>query len=122
MIEQNGRTLAFLGDAAWSLVVRNALIEEGNTKGKDLQKKSIQYVSAKAQCKYYEALHEIAFFTETEEEWFRRGRNAKGGVVPTHTNPQTYRISTGFEAILGGLYLEKNWKRIEEIWDKVKEI
>ncbi|MBR3310668.1 MAG: Mini-ribonuclease 3 [Solobacterium sp.] len=118
----SGRTLAFLGDAVWSLAVRADLVEHGKNKGKTLQKDSIAYVNAKAQCRYYNILHEEGFFTEQEEEWFRRGRNTNSGNLPGHTSAQVYRISTGFEAILGGLYLEEKRERIGEIWQKVRNI
>lgn len=120
--ECSGRTLAFLGDAVWSLLVRSALIEDGEGKGKTLQKKSISYVSAKAQSAFYEALHEENFFTEAEEDNYHRGRNADAGSVPKNTDVQTYRMSTGFEALLGALYLEGKQERIQEIWDKVRTL
>ncbi len=120
--ECSGRTLAFLGDAVWSLFVRNDLIENGQGRGSQLQKKSIAYVSAKAQAKFYTVLHEEHFFTEAEEEVYRRGRNGNAGTVPNNTDTGTYRMSTGFEAILGMLYMEHNEERIREIFQKAKEI
>lgn len=120
--ECSGRTLAFLGDAVWSLLVRSALIEDGEGKGKTLQKKSISYVSAKAQSAFYEKLHEENFFTEAEEDIYHRGRNSDAGAVPKNTDAQTYRMSTGFEAVLGALYLEGKQERIQEIWDKVRTL
>ena len=118
----SGSTLAYLGDAVWSLLVREYLIQEGEGKGDALQKKSVSFVSAKAQASFYDALHEEGFFTEEEEEYFKRGRNAHTGSVPHHTSVSIYRKSTGFEAILGALQLEKKWDRIEEIWHKVRTL
>ncbi len=63
----SGRTLAFLGDAVWSLMVREYLIENGKGKGKTLQKDSIAMVSAKSQAAFYDALHEANILTEEEE-------------------------------------------------------
>ena len=120
--ECSGRTLAFLGDAVWSLKVREWLVEERKGGGNRLQKESTRYVSAKAQADFYGQLHEEGFFTEEEEETFRRGRNGNAGTVPHNTDVGTYRISTGFEAILGALYLENNESRIGEIWDKVRTL
>ena len=65
----SGRTLAFLGDAVWSLEVRNSLLIDGQGQGKILQKKSISYVSAKAQAQFYEQLHQEGFFSDEEENW-----------------------------------------------------
>lgn len=120
--ECSGRTLAFLGDAAWSLVVRTYLIEQGYGKGNDLQKYSVHYVSAKAQAEFYDQLHEEGFFTEEEEDWFRKGRNGNAGTVPKNTPVPVYRKSTGFEAILGALSLGNNWDRIGTIWNKVRTL
>ena len=120
--ECSGRTLAFLGDAVWSVIVREYLILHGEGKGRTLQKKSIAYVSAKAQCSFYEKLHEEGFFTEWEEEIFRRGRNSNEGSVPRNTPVAVYRISTGFEALIGALHLEGKQDRIGQIWDKVRTI
>lgn len=118
----SGRTLAFLGDAVWSVLVREYLIEKGEGKGKRLQKQSISYVSAKAQAAFYEAMHEEGFFNDEEEEIFRRGRNANEGAVPHNTSVQTYRISTGFEAVIGALYMEKNDRRLHEIFAKAESL
>lgn len=120
--ECSGRTLAFLGDAVWSLYVRESLIQSGQGKGSQLQKLSIAYVSAKAQAHIYQTLHEEGFFTEEEEEIYRRGRNANGGAVPKNTDVQTYRMSTGFEAVLGALKLENKEERIREIWEETGKI
>ncbi|MBR2809955.1 MAG: Mini-ribonuclease 3 [Solobacterium sp.] len=116
--ECSGRTLAFLGDAVWSLLVRSYLIDKGDGTGDVLQQHTIAFVSAKAQAEIYNALHEEGFFTEEEEGWFRRGRNSHAGAVPHNTPVGTYRLSTGFEALLGGLYMQKKQQRIEEIWAK----
>ena len=117
--ECSGSTLAYLGDAVFSLLVREYLIEKGYGRAKDLQRESIRYVSAKAQAELYDLLHEASFFTEEEEDWYRKGRNANAGTVPKNTPVNIYRKSTGFEAVLGALSLENNWNRIGTIWDKV---
>lgn len=115
----SGRTLAFLGDAVWSLVVREYLIENGEGKGKKLQKESISFVSAKAQASFYESLHEEKYLSEYEEEIFHRGRNSNTGAVPKNTDVQVYRMSTGFEAMIGALHLENKDERIQEIFREV---
>ena len=65
----SGRALAFLGDAVWSLIVRDYLLEKGESKGNTLQKMSVRYVSAKAQASFYADLHKEGFFTEEEETY-----------------------------------------------------
>ena len=110
------------GDAVWSLLVREHLIEMGYNRPNDLQLKSIKMVSAKAQRKIYETLDEEGYFTDTEKDYFRRGRNFSSKTTPKNTNVITYRYSTGFESLIGFLYLEKNHGRIEDIFNRAKEM
>lgn len=116
------KALAYLGDAVWSLIVRESLINSGMSDTKKLQSTSIKYVSAKAQANFYNKLKEEGFFTKEEEDTFKRGRNAHSGSVPKNTDAQTYRISTGFEALIGELYVEKKEGRILEIWEKIRTL
>ena len=118
----SGRTLAFLGDAVWSLAVRRYLLEKGEGKGKTLQKESIRYVSARAQTHFYEVMHVEGFLSEEEEAVFHRGRNANNGAVPKNTDVLIYRVSTGFEAVLGALELEGRQDRIHELFLKAQAI
>lgn len=118
--EISGSTLAYLGDAVWSLYVREYLIDKGYARAKDLQLKSVLFVSAKAQAVFYYKLEEENFFTEQENEIFKRGRNFKSDSIPKNTDMATYRVSTGFEAVLGYWFMEKKLDRIESCWDKVK--
>ena len=120
--EHSGRTLAYLGDAVWSLKSREYLIDRGYGTGRQLQSKTIKLVSAKAQAKVYDTLHEEGWFTEQEEEIFRRGRNDNAGSVPNHTDVLTYRRSTGIEAVIGWLRLEGNDARIDELFMRATEI
>ena len=120
--EHSGRSLAYLGDAVWSLKIRQRLLEEGYGTGKQLQRLSIRYVSARAQALLYDTLHEEGFFTEMEEELYHRGRNDNAGSVPRSTDVLTYRRSTGFEAILGWLQLCGDDARIETIVNRAMEI
>ena len=120
--EHSGRTFAYLGDAVWSLKAREYLIDRGYGTGRQLQSKTIKLVSAKAQAKVYDTLHEEGWFTEQEEEIFRRGRNDNAGSVPNHTDVLTYRRSTGIEAVIGWLRLEGNDARIDELFMRATEI
>lgn len=113
--EYSGRTLAYLGDAVWSLKAREYLIAQGYGTGKQLQRMTIRLVSAKAQAFVYDTLHERGWFTEKEEELFHRGRNDNAGSVPHSTDVLTYRRSTGFEAVVGYLHLEQEEERINEL-------
>lgn len=118
--EVSGRALAFLGDAAWSLLVREYLIEHGYARGSDLQRLAVTFVSARAQAEAYDFLHAEGFFSEQEEAVFKRGRNDSAGTVPRNTPAPIYRKSTGFEAILGDLKLRGEWSRIDTIFNRVR--
>lgn len=115
----NGSTLAFVGDAILSLYVREYLIKLGITKTKELQNRSIQFVSANAQAKFVLALIEENFLSEQEVKLFMRGRNHKSDNKAKNADIVTYRQSTGFEALLGYLYLTENHVRLNEIWQKM---
>lgn len=95
--ELSGSTLAYIGDAVWSLLVREYLVELGYGRAKDLQRLSVNFVSAKAQARFYEQLHAAGTFSEEEEEIFRRGRNFKSGSVPKNTRRAR---SIGFQPAL----------------------
>ena len=120
--ELSGSTLAYIGDAVWSLLVREYLVELGYGRAKDLQRTSVRYVSAKAQARFYEFWHENGMLNEQEEEIFRRGRNFKSGSVPKNTDVQIYRISTGFEALVGWWHLDGQTERLNAMWQTVKEL
>lgn len=116
----NGSVLAYMGDAYWSLIVREYLIDKGFTKAKDLQKESVNYVSAKAQARF---IHEFEdMFDAKDLEIFKRGRNYKSTSVPKNTDVSTYRISTGFEAVVGYWYLTKQETKLTVLWNKVKTL
>lgn len=111
----NGLALAYMGDAVYEQFIRHYLMTKPQMKPNDLHRKAISFVSAKAQAKVLRILQERQFFNEEEAELVKRGRNSKSGTVPKNTDVVTYRNATGFEAIIGFLFLNNNIKRIEEI-------
>lgn len=110
----NIQALAFLGDAVFSLFIRKQLLESGVINSNVLQAKSIEYVSAKGQVDLLNRLINDKILTEEELDIVKRGRNNKNSNHPKNTDIITYKLSTGFEALLGYLYLN-NKKRLEEI-------
>lgn len=105
---------AYLGDAVYELYIREYLINNNLVKVKDLMKESIKYVSAKAQAKILESLINDNILTEEEIDIVKRGRNKKSHKAPKNTDIITYKHSTGFESLIGYLYLnDKN--RLEQI-------
>lgn len=111
----NGLALAYLGDAVWEVFVREHLLTSGVTKVNLLQKRATHFVSAKAQAALIELIRQDNFWTETEVEVFRRGRNAKSKTHAKNTSVQTYNISTGFEAIFGYLQVSERQERLQEL-------
>ncbi len=112
-------TLAFVGDAVYSLYVRERLVlSTGFATGK-LQKLTSEEVSAHGQSLLLERL--LPLFTEEEQAIFKRGRNAKKATKSKNASVAEYNRSTGFEAVLGYLYLTGQYKRIDELLDGVYE-
>ncbi|MGM8212737.1 Mini-ribonuclease 3 [Virgibacillus sp. W0430] len=107
-------TLAYMGDAVYELHVRKFLIQSGEIKPNSLHQKAVTFVSAKAQAYCVRHLQEHALLTAEEERIVRRGRNAKAS-APKNTSVQTYRLSTGFEALIGYHYLANNKQRLDEL-------
>lgn len=111
----NGLSLAFIGDAVDELKIRTYLLSTGLTKVNDLQKRSKEFVAAKAHAKLYFLLEEEHILTEEETEIYKRGRNSHPHTKAKNTDFATYQISTGVEAVLGYLYLKNDQKRLDQI-------
>ena len=107
----NALTLAYLGDALFEVYIREYLIlEKGITKPNDLQKASVSYVSAVAQAYFMKVARESGFLTPEELAIYKRGRNTKAH-NKSHSRTLTHNQSSGFEALIGHLYLKfmKQW-------------
>jgi len=112
-------TLAYMGDAVYEIYVREYLIKNGIAKVEELQKEAVKYVSAKSQSRLLTYLIENNLLTELELDIVRRGRNYKRGSHPKNTDIITYKMSSGFEALIGYLYLDNNKDRLDEIMNYV---
>ncbi|MHA6259169.1 Mini-ribonuclease 3 [Sporosarcina sp. CAU 1771] len=110
----NALALAYMGDAVYEQAIREHLLRSGRVRPNVLHKEATRYVSAKSQAVVIKEMLSSGFFTEEEEAVMRRGRNAKSGSVPKNTDVVTYNHSSGFEAVLGFLYLLRRTERIEE--------
>lgn len=111
--------LAYLGDAVLDLFVREYMVKNDMGKAGALHKKAVSIVNATAQAKFVKSIEHT--FTDAEADIFRRGRNAKSGMVPKNSPVADYRIATGFEAVLGYLYLCGQYARLNEILDALKQ-
>lgn len=107
--------LAYIGDAVYEVLVRTYLLEQRDISVNELHREAIKYVKAKAQADIVHSLRDKL----TEEEWFivKRGRNTKSATVPKNANLTDYRYATGFEALVGYLYLIGRYERLSEIFD-----
>ena len=112
-------TLAYLGDSIYEVYVRKFLIGRGIAKVEDLQRESIKLVSAKSQAKILDYLTNNNYLNEEELDYVRRGRNYKRESHPKNTDIITYKMSTGFEAMIGYLYFEKKIDRLTEIMNLI---
>ncbi len=106
-------TLAFVGDAVYTLYVRAREVSLADRRPADLQKISAAAVSARGQSSLLSSLEQS--FTEEEREIFLRGRNAKKATKSKNADVAEYNRSTGFEAVLGFLYLTGREERIDEL-------
>ena len=113
----NGIALAFEGDAVYSMYIRRHLIFQGLTKPNQLHREATKYVSAKAQSNPISLMLEEGILTEKEENIYKRGRNANSHTKAKNTDIVTYRMSTGFEAVMGYLHMTEEIERLEELID-----
>jgi ribonuclease-3 family protein len=112
--------LAYVGDAVHELYVRQYLLSIGAFKPHQLQRRSSALVSAKTQSAVLRQLMDQ--LSEEEQDIVRRGRNAKSGTVPKNTDVSVYRQSSGFESLLGYLFLTGQKERLSIVLDKALHI
>ena len=108
-----GLTLAYLGDCIYELIIRSMLVEQGIMHVSDLNKAAVAHVRAGAQAKLMQCIEDK--LTEDEIAVYHRGRNAKSASIPKNASVAEYRAATGFEALLGYLYLTGGTGRIFEL-------
>ncbi|MDD4355121.1 MAG: ribonuclease III domain-containing protein [Candidatus Izemoplasmatales bacterium] len=112
----NGLSLAYLGDAVYELRIREHLMEKGFGKVADLHRMAIRFTSASGQAMAIEGV--MACLSDEELAVFKRGRNAPSTHKPKNIDLATYHQATGFESVLGYLYLERRQERLEELIGK----
>lgn len=113
-------SLAYIGDAVWELYVRHHLLAHGIVRPHALQKRSIHFVSAKAQAGVLDKL--MPLLTAEEQDIVRRGRNAKSKTTPKNAAVLDYRHSTALEALVGYLYLTNHSERLTQLMERVFEL
>ncbi len=105
--------LAYIGDAVYEVFIRTLLVSEGNSPVHKLHKRSIAYVKAKAQSDIIHRIHDM--LTPEEQDIVRRGRNAKSGTIPKNADVTEYKYATGFESLIGYIYLKRDYERLTDI-------
>ena len=110
---------AYMGDAVYEKFIREYVIRQGLCKNGLLHKKSIKYVSAKGQSQILKEIED--FLTDEEKDIVRRGRNSNPHSTAKNADIVEYKYATGFEALIGWLYLNEKEERLEEILKKCVE-
>ena len=108
-------TLAFIGDTVFDLLVREELVCRANRPAGELHTLAVEKVRASAQAEFVKALMPV--LDDEETAVYKRGRNAKPGHIPKNADPGDYHSATGFEALIGYLYLCGRLDRIKELYD-----
>lgn len=103
-------TLAYIGDAVYEMIIRTVIVERANKAANELHKKAVKFVQAGTQAAMIMALQDI--LTEDELAVFKRGRNAKSNTSAKNASITDYRKATGFEALIGFLYLMDDMDRV----------
>ncbi|MCI8389997.1 MAG: ribonuclease III [Roseburia sp.] len=106
-------TLAYIGDGVFDLVIRSLVVAGGNTRASALHRRTSQIVKARTQAQMIERL--LPELTQEEEEIYRRGRNAKSPTMAKNATMSDYRKATGFEALVGWLYVRDEFPRVVEL-------
>ncbi len=117
----NPLQLALVGDGVYEVFIRDYILSN-NTElsAHKIHRKAIGYVKAKSQSDIMHNIEEL--LTEEESYIYKRGRNAKSATVPKNADVRDYRMATGFEALVGYLYLINDKERLEFIFNKSIEI
>ena len=111
--EYSPLALAYIGDAVYDLVIRSLVLNEGNRQVQKMHKQTSSIVQASAQARVVTAINDL--LSEEEHAVYTRGRNAKSMSPAKNQSVSDYHKATGFEALVGYLYLKKEWKRMLEL-------
>lgn len=106
-------TLAYIGDAVYEIIIRTIVVSDGNTQVNKMHKKSSNLVKAETQANIIKAIMDDLY--EEELSLYKRGRNAKSYTSAKNASISDYRMATGFEALIGYLYLNGQTERMTEI-------
>lgn len=116
--------LAYIGDAVYEILVRTRVVSHGSMQVNKMHKKSASLVKAETQANLAKLLMDD--LTPEESAVYRRGRNARSATMAKHATMIDYRMATGFEALMGYLYLMGRYDRVLKLvhdgFEKIGEI
>jgi len=110
----SAKSLAYIGDAVFELLVRSYLIKNGGSTAGEMSANAVKLVRANAQSDMYHKL--VPVLTEAELSALKRGRNAYTKMHPKSASVSEYRHATGVEALFGYLYIKGQAERITELF------
>ena len=112
--EADGLTLAFLGDAVYELMLRDLVLSSSAGRVELLHRDAVYYANASFQAQAADRI--LPLLTEEEAGVYKRGRNAHVTHTPKNKTEAEYHKATGFEALLGWLYLKGDAERLQELF------
>lgn len=118
--EYSPLALAYIGDVVYELAIRTLVMNRGNMQVNKMHKKTSSLVKAESQAHFYMLLEDE--LTDAEKAAYRRGRNAKSFTMPKHATMKDYRMATGFEALIGYLYITEQFERMAKLLGKGLEL
>ena len=116
----NGLSLAYIGDAYFEIMVRQYLLEKGITKVNELHKEAIRFTSGEAQAKFMDLFFKDEVLSESEIEIYKKGRNSATSHRKNLSSAE-YQKATGFEALIGYLYENKDMERLNFLFELMKK-
>jgi ribonuclease-3 family protein len=114
--------LAYIGDAVYELFIRNIVIKKIKVSPSGINRMATGYVKADSQAAAAKAMLNGGFLTEEETKLLKRARNRTNTSHPRGTSPAVYKWATGFEALVGWLYLDGQNERLDEVMTRAKEL
>lgn len=108
-------SLAYIGDGVFDLVIRSFVVNQGNMQVNKMHRHTSEIVKATTQARMADFLEKGGFLSEEEESVYKRGRNAKSHTSAKNASVMDYRKATGFECLIGYLYLQQQNERLIEL-------
>lgn len=118
----NGLALAYIGDSYYELKIREYLLEKGYSIVNDLHKMAIKFTSGEAQARFMDYFISNNILSDEEISVFKKGRNSNSNGKRKNISLATYMKATGFEALIGYLYIENKFDRLNEILNIIFEL